>query len=190
PGARAYRTGDVATLDPSGVLRYRGRADHQVKIRGYRIELGEIEALLTEHPAVRQAVVLAREDTQGDKRLVAYVIPDGGGVDTGALKQHLAERLPDYMLPAAIVPMAAFPQTPNKKLDRNALPAPEQQQKAPLGERERPSSEHEPLIADLWRELLKLPAVGVDDNFFDLGGHSLLTVQLLGRLKPKVSRPL
>lgn len=190
PGARAYRTGDVATLDPSGVLRYRGRADHQVKIRGYRIELGEIEALLTEHPAVRQAVVLAREDTQGDKRLVAYVIPDGGGVDTGALKQHLAERLPDYMLPAAIVPMAAFPQTPNKKLDRNALPAPEQQQKAPLGERERPSSEHELLIADLWRELLKLPAVGVDDNFFDLGGHSLLTVQLLGRLKPKVSRPL
>src|SRR5688572_7206510 len=179
PGARMYRTGDLARYRPDGDLEFLGRNDQQVKVRGYRIELGEIEARLCEHPAVREAVVIAREDRAGDKRLVAYVT---GAELVAALRQHLAEQLPEYMVPTAFVRLAALPLTPNGKLDRKALPAPD-------GEAvrarvyEAPQGELEATLASSWAELLGLPRVGRHDHFFELGGHSLLAVRLLGRLQ-------
>ncbi|HLH25147.1 MAG TPA: amino acid adenylation domain-containing protein [Chloroflexota bacterium] len=184
PGARLYKTGDLARWLPNGAIEYLGRLDHQVKLRGFRIELGEIEAVLAEHPAVRDALVLAREDTPGDKRLVAYLIAaDHSAPEPGKLRAFLKERLPDYMVPAAFVVVSAFPLTPNGKVDRQALPAPE----ATRGERAAPfvapRSEVERQIAAIWQAVLRVETVGLDDNFFDLGGHSLLATQLVGRLQ-------
>ncbi|HET7464454.1 MAG TPA: amino acid adenylation domain-containing protein, partial [Longimicrobium sp.] len=181
PGARLYRSGDLARWRPDGTLEYLGRADHQVKIRGFRIELGEIEARLREHAGVREAVVIAREDTPGEKRLVAYLAGDAtAGAE--ALRAHLRETLPDYMVPAAYVRLEQWPLTPNGKLDRKALPAPEGEAFA-AQEYEAPVGETEQALAEIWAEVLGVERVGRWDDFFELGGHSLLAVQVISRVQ-------
>jgi amino acid adenylation domain-containing protein len=185
PGARLYRTGDLGRYLPDGNIEFLGRNDHQVKIRGFRIELGEIEARLAEHPGVREAVVLAREDSPGDKRLVAYVTGPGEDDVPGlaaALRTHLAQALPEYMVPAAYVRLEALPLTANGKLDRSALPAPDgaayvsRAYEAPVGAVEE-------ALASIWVELLGVERVGRHDNFFELGGHSLLAVRVISRVR-------
>ncbi|HET7462356.1 MAG TPA: amino acid adenylation domain-containing protein, partial [Longimicrobium sp.] len=181
PGARLYRTGDLARWRPDGTVEYLGRMDHQVKVRGFRIELGEIEARLTGHPGVRETVVLAREDTPGDTRLVAYVVgDDSAGAE--ALRAHLGEALPAYMLPAAFVRLERWPLTPNGKLDRRALPAPEGEAYA-ARRYEPPVGQTEQALAEIWAEVLGVERVGRHDNFFELGGHSLLAVKLMERMR-------
>jgi amino acid adenylation domain-containing protein len=179
PGSRMYKTGDLGRWRPDGTIQFLGRNDHQVKIRGFRIELGEIEAALRSHPEVRDAVVLARDDTPGDKRLVAYVI---GEAAPEALRAHLGARLPEYMVPAAYVALDTLPLTPNGKLDRRALPAPEGDAFGVLAY-EAPQGEIEILLAHLWSELLGIERIGRHDDFFALGGHSLLAVQLTSRVR-------
>jgi len=183
PGARMYRTGDLARYQADGNIEFLGRIDHQVKIRGFRIELGEIESTLARHSAVREAVVVAREDSPGDKRLVAYVVPQEGQTPPtlGELRAFLKQQLPEYMLPAVFVTLAALPLTPNGKIDRRALPAPD-------GERpdlERPylapRTPVEQALAAIWAEVLGLEQVGVEDNFFELGGDSILSIQIVAR---------
>ncbi len=192
PGARMYKTGDLARYLPDGNLVFLGRNDHQVKIRGFRIESGEIEARLAEHPAVREAVVLAREDVPGDKRLVAYLTtaPEHTAVSgelAATLRSHLSTCLPDYMVPAAFVPLDALPLTPNGKLDRKALPAPGDAAYARRAY-EPPQGEIEQTLATLWQELLGLQQVGRHDNFFALGGNSLLLVTVRSRLEAVLGR--
>src|SRR6266542_2521362 len=184
-GARMYKTGDLARYLPDGNIEFLGRNDNQVKIRGFRIELGEIEARLGEHPLVRQAVVVAREEAGGEKRLMAYVVPASEAEDgelAGTLRGHLAARLPGYMVPAVYVRLEQLPLTPNGKLDRKALPAPEQDAYV-RGWYEAPVGEVEETLARLWQELLGVERVGRHDNFFELGGHSLVAVQLIERLR-------
>jgi arthrofactin-type cyclic lipopeptide synthetase C len=182
-GARLYRTGDLVRYMSDGNLEFLGRVDHQVKIRGFRIELGEIEVRLTEHAAIRESVVIAREDAPGDKHLVAYYITfDHEPVDPEQLRSHLAAALPEYMVPAAYVRLDVLPLTPSGKLDRKALPAPDSE--AYISRRyEAPQGETEIQLAKIWAELLKLDRIGRHDNFFDLGGHSLLAVRVLSRLE-------
>ncbi|WP_214477564.1 non-ribosomal peptide synthetase, partial [Mesorhizobium sp. dw_380] len=184
PQARLYRTGDLARYLQDGNIEYLGRNDHQVKIRGFRIELGEIETRLGEHALVREAVVIAREDTPGDKRLVAYVVTRGeADADLAAmLRTYLGGLLPEYMVPAAYVVVEALPLSANGKLDRRALPAPEGGAYA-RGAYEPPRGEVEAILAGLWAELLGGERVGRQDSFFELGGHSLLAVKLLERLR-------
>jgi acyl carrier protein len=186
PGARLYRTGDLGRLLPGGDLEFLGRGDHQVKIRGYRIELGEIETALVEHPEVAAAVVVVREDRPGQKRLVGYTAARPGGLPAGAeeLRTFLRRRLPEYMLPATFVSLAELPLTPNGKLDRTALPAP---QGRPDLEAEYvgPADEMERSVAAIWEEVLGIERVGLHDNFFDLGGHSLLLIQIHDRLRER-----
>jgi amino acid adenylation domain-containing protein/non-ribosomal peptide synthase protein (TIGR01720 family) len=177
PGARMYRTGDLMAWGADGQLRYMGRADEQVKIRGYRIELGEIQAALSELEGVTQAVVIAREDRPGDKRLVGYVT---GTADPGAARAALAEGLPSYMVPAAIVVLAALPLTVNGKLDTRALPAPDYQD----GDHYRaPANEVEELLAGIYAQVLGLERVGVEESFFELGGDSILSMQVVARAR-------
>nr|WP_268879070.1 non-ribosomal peptide synthetase [Albitalea terrae] len=180
PGARMYKTGDLARHRPDGQMEYLGRNDFQVKLRGFRIELGEIEARLSQHPQVREAVVIAREDSPGDKRLVAYVV--GDAAQAQALREHLAAALPDHMVPAAYVQLDAIPLTPNGKVDRKALPAPDGTAYVARGY-EAPQGEVEAVLAQIWAEVLKLDRVGRHDNFFELGGHSLLAVTVLERMR-------
>jgi amino acid adenylation domain-containing protein len=183
PGARMYRTGDLARWLADGSVDYLGRADHQVKIRGFRIELGEIEAALAAHPGVREAVVVARTDAPGETRLVAYLTAAGDSVpDAAALREHLRAGLPEYMVPALFVGMEALPLSPNGKVDRKALPAPEAKRDEAVAF-VAPRDETERAIAAIWREALGVEQVGVDDNFFDLGGHSLLLVRVHGRIR-------
>ncbi|MGA2351075.1 MAG: amino acid adenylation domain-containing protein [Terracidiphilus sp.] len=184
PGARMYRTGDLGRWLPDGNIEYLGRNDFQVKLRGFRIELGEIEARLAEHEAVREAVVIAREDTQGDKRLVAYYtgIGEPDAVNAEQLRSHLVTSLPEYMIPAAYVRLESFPLTTNGKLDRKALPAPDMSAyTAPSYEQ--PQGEIETKLARIWAEVLHVDQVGRNDNFFALGGHSLLAVTLIERVR-------
>ncbi|HWH73294.1 MAG TPA: MupA/Atu3671 family FMN-dependent luciferase-like monooxygenase [Methylibium sp.] len=192
-GGRVYRTGDLVRWRDDGTVEFLGRLDHQVKVRGYRIELGEIETALLAHAAVREAVVVAREDVPGDVRLVAYLVAAAGtSPGAGELREQLRERLPEFMLPAHFVTLAALPQTPNGKIDRKALPAPDAGS-APAAEPAAyvaPTSELEETIAAIWKDVLKLSQVGTRDNFFDLGGHSLLAVQTHRRLKETLNRPL
>lgn len=174
PGARLYKTGDVVRYLPDGTLEFLGRVDHQVKIRGFRIELGEIEARLEQHPAVRQAVVMVREDSCGAPRLVAYIVATPGLTPVvSSLRAFLTQQLPDYMVPSAFVFLAAFPLTPNAKVDRRALPAPQEGRPVLDTAFVTPMSEVEHQIATIWRQVLRLDSVGTHDNFFDLGGHSL-----------------
>jgi acyl-coenzyme A synthetase/AMP-(fatty) acid ligase/acyl carrier protein len=181
-GDRVYRTGDLVRYLEHGDLEFLGRADHQVKIRGYRIELGEIEAALLSHDAVEQAVVLAREDSPGDKRLVAYVVgPDGATPEVSTLRAHLKLSLPDYMVPAAFVGIDRVPLTPNGKLDRQALPAPEGRPE--VGEYVAPRTPTEEMLVAIWSEVLKVERIGINDNFFELGGQSLNAIQIAARIQ-------
>ncbi|WP_224771017.1 non-ribosomal peptide synthetase [Pseudomonas sp. FEN] len=182
--ARMYRTGDLGRYLEDGNIEYLGRNDDQVKIRGFRIELGEIDARLAKHPAIHEAVVTAREDIPGDKRLVAYytLAAEHTSVDIDSLRRHLQEQLPEYMVPAIYVQLDALPLTPNGKLDRKALPAPDLEAVISRGY-EAPQGETETTLAQIWAELLKVERVGRHDHFFELGGHSLLAVSLIGRMR-------
>src|SRR5476651_2190174 len=175
-----YRTGDVARYRTDGNIEYLGRNDDQVKIRGLRIELGEIQARLTQYQGVQEAVVLAREDVPGDKRLIAYCT--GQAHSTEALRSHLLQHLPEYMVPAVFVHLDALPLSPNGKLDRKALPEPGLESVV-VREYEAPQGDTEIALASLWAELLNVERVGRHDNFFELGGHSLLAVSLMGRMR-------
>ncbi len=186
--ARAYQTGDLARWNSDGQLEYMGRIDQQVKLRGFRIELGEIEAVLIQHPSVRDAVAVVREDTPGDQRLVAYFVPsadsnDGESAGFTELKVHLKKKLPDFMIPSTLVALPALPMTPNGKVDRRALRAPEWARPELEVAYEAPRDEVEARIAAIWCEVLGVPRVGIRDVFFDLGGHSLLATQVVSRLR-------
>ena len=189
PGARMYRTGDLARWLPDGRVECLGRVDQQVKIRGFRIELGEIESALHQHPAVRQAVVVARADPGGEPRLVAYVVPagaDGKLPGPSELRQHLLESLPEYMLPAVYVAVSRFPLTGSGKIDRNALPAVGAQGTGETVHREPavpPRTETERRLVAVWEEVLGLQGIGIHDEFSSLGGHSLLAVSLFVRIE-------
>jgi natural product biosynthesis luciferase-like monooxygenase protein len=180
---RIYWTGDLARYRDDGIIEFLGRMDHQVKIRGYRIELGEIETLIGRYPEVTENVLLLREDSAGDQRLVAYLVATHGKIDASKLKTFLRAQLPEYMVPAEIIVLAALPLTPNGKIDRNALPSPQSMQPVAVAQYVAPEDGLEKTIAKLWQDTLKLESVGVNDNFFDLGGHSLLIVSMHSQLK-------
>jgi hypothetical protein len=179
-----YRTGDLMHYRPDGSLVFLGRTDHQIKLRGFRIELGEIESVLLQHPAVRQAIALVREDTPGDCRLIAWVVPAPGQRPTiGELRRYLRRELPDHMLPSAIVFMDAIPLTPAGKLDRAALPAADWNHLELVRSYVAPRSSTEQALADIWATLLRVEKVGAHDNFFELGGHSLLGTLMMARVQ-------
>jgi len=193
PGDRLYKTGDLGRYLPDGNVEPLGRADFQIKIRGFRIEPGEIEAVLGGHAAVREAVVIAREDVPGDKRLVAYIVAVAGACPAAQeLRVFLKERLPDYMVPAAFVLLDALPLTPNRKVDRRALPPPTETQTELEAGAGRARTRVEQKLVDIWAEVLKREHVQIEDNFFELGGHSLLAIQCLARMRTefKVELPL
>ena len=192
PGERMYRTGDLARYRNNGEIECLGRIDHQVKIRGYRIELGEIEAVLSEHPSVAQAVTIAREDVPGDIRLVAYLAARAQAtIDVGELRELLRSRLPEYMVPSSFVILQAVPLNPSGKVDRKALPAPESARPSEMAAAfEPPRTETEARIAAIWREILRVDQVGKYDNFFDLGGHSLLLIKVQGALELEFGRKI
>jgi amino acid adenylation domain-containing protein len=186
-GGRAYRTGDVARLRGDGRVEFFGRADAQVKVRGFRVELGEIEQAVLAHPGVREAVCIVREDTPGDRRLVAYMVSDGDAPSAGELRSLLARTLPDYMIPSAYVALERLPLTPNRKVDRKALPAPDGSRPDIGRDYTPPATPTEQAIAQIWQDLLAVEAAGRDDNFFDLGGHSLLAVECVARMESELN---
>ena len=190
PGGRLYRTGDLVRYLADGRLDFLGREDFQVKVRGFRIELGEIEAALKASSAVRDSVVLARDDMGEDKRIVAYVVLTHAAAATPkALRSLLAARLPDYMVPSVFVPLDELPVLPNGKIDRSALPAPSARPMLEWSD-DAPRNKVESTIADIWREVLSVDLVGRNDNFFDLGGHSLLLVAIHGTLRERFDADL
>jgi hypothetical protein len=178
PGGRMYRTGDRVRWRAEGKLEFMGRLDDQVKIRGFRIEPGEVEAALAAYPGVREARVMMREDQPGDKRLVAYVV---GSVEMDGLRAHLRQGLPEYMVPQAIVALERLPLNANGKVDRKALPVPEYA--ADADRYVAPRTPTEEVLAGIWAEVLGRERVGVEESFFDLGGHSLLGTQLVSRVR-------
>ncbi|GAA6615351.1 amino acid adenylation domain-containing protein [Scytonema sp. NUACC26] len=182
--ARLYKTGDLARYLPDGNIEFIGRIDHQVKIRGFRIELLEIEAVLTQHPSVKQVLVIDREDVPGDKRLVAYIVHHQEQVPkVSELRSLLKAKLPDYMVPSAFVMLETMPLTPNGKVNRQALPAPDTLRPDLEATFVAPRTSTEEVMAQIWTQVLRLERVGVNDNFYDLGGHSLTTTQLLFRVQ-------
>lgn len=183
PGQRLYRTGDSARYHADGKIEFLGRLDNQVKLRGFRVELGEIETVLSQHPNVAQAVVLIREDRPGDKRLIAYLTPMGIAPSADELRKFLRLSLPEYMVPAAFVPLETMPLTPNKKVDRLALPAPDYAAGDSAREFVAPRDPVEQLLADIWIGVLGLETIDVHDNFFERGGHSLLAAQVVSRIR-------
>lgn len=190
--SRMYSTGDLVKYNEDGVIECLGRIDHQIKIRGYRIELGEIESILLSHNSVSEAVVVLREDIINDKRLVAYVTAAAGQtIDQIALKKLLGNDLPEFMVPGIFVELKNLPLTPNGKIDRNSLPAPEQ--KAETNSRAgfvKPENELQETIVSTWQSVLGLEKIGLDDNFFDIGGHSLLVVEVLSKLRDLIDKPV
>lgn len=191
-GAKLYKTGDLARYLPNGELEYLGRIDNQVKIRGFRIELGEIEALLASHPQIWETVVLVWDDKTGDKRLVAYIVPQPEiTITIDEIRQFLKAKLPDYMVPNAFVILAALPLTANGKIDRRALPPPESGSEV-SDKYVAPRTPMEEILATIWSEVLKVEKVGINDNFFELGGHSLLATQLVAQIRDrlKIELPL
>ncbi len=193
PGARLYRTGDLARYLPDGNIEFLGRIDHQVKIRGMRIEPGEVEATLGQHPAVRQSVVVARENVSVEKYLVAYIIPEQNAAPaTSELRRFMNHRLPEHMVPSAFVLLEALPLTPNGKVDRRALPTPGPSSFRVENAYEAPRTPLEEALAAIWTEVLGVERVGIHDDFFELGGHSLLATQVVSRLRDafRVELPL
>lgn len=193
PEARLYKTGDMARYLPDGNIEFLGRVDDQVKIRGYRIELGEIEAVLGQHPAIQELIVTSREDTPGDKRLVAYVVLKGKTVSgTQELRAHVSQKLPDYMVPSAFVFLESLPRTPIGKVDLERLPAPDAKRHELDVRYSAPRNSVEEVLATIWAQVLNLDHVGIEDNFFELGGHSILVIQIASRVRDifKVELPL
>jgi amino acid adenylation domain-containing protein len=191
PKARLYKTGDLVRYLPNGNIEFLGRIDHQVKIRGFRIELGEIETVLRQHPAINETVVLAREDTPGDKRVVAYFVPTRDTAPTTAeLRSFLKEKLPEYMLPSIFVTLRSMPLTPNGKVDRRALPAPDRADLAPTGTFAAPKDAVESQLVEMWESVLGVRPIGVRDNYFELGGHSLVAVKLMNRIEEAFGKTL
>jgi acyl carrier protein len=188
-GERLYRTGDLGRYRPDGRIDFLGRLDQQVKIRGYRIEPGEIEAVLLQHPHIKACVVIARADKQGDRQLVAYIVASEFAtfIESDA-RVYLQGKLPDYMLPSLIVLVEALPLTPNGKVDRKALLAPELSASTSDVDYLPPTNDVERVIADIWQDILDLETVGIHDNFFDLGGHSLLLAGVRVRLQEALNR--
>ncbi|EEL67377.1 hypothetical protein bcere0026_56870 [Bacillus mycoides] len=176
PKARLYRTGDLARYLPDGNLDYRGRIDHQVKIRGFRIEIGEIESTLNAYASIKEAVVIVREDQPGDKRLVAYVVGDG---NVGAWREYLKAKLPSYMVPSRFMTMEAIPLTANGKVDREVLPMPEEEQTN--SEAVAPRNSNEKILTTIWKQVLGVKKVGIHDNFFEIGGDSILSIQIISQ---------
>ena len=185
PGARLYRTGDLARYRADGAIEFAGRVDYQVKLRGYRMELGEIETVLSEHHAVHEAVIVAREDEAGgDKRLIAYVVAEHSqSLDLGELRRHAQSHLPDYMLPAAFVLLDQLPLTATGKINYRALPNPDQQRLEGVTDFVAPRTPFEETLCGIWSDLLRIKQIGVHDNFFELGGHSLLATQMVSRIR-------
>jgi amino acid adenylation domain-containing protein len=190
PGARFYRTGDLARYLADGAIEFLGRIDHQVKVRGFRIELGEIDAALGSHPAISECVTILGEEHASDKRLVTYIVPANGEVETAALRSHLLERLPDYMVPKTFIRLERLPRTPSGKIDRGSLPEAGVSRRDVALPYSEPRSELERRLAQIWCDVLKVERVGLDDNFFDLGGHSLLLIQVHGRLREELGLQL
>ena len=188
-GARMYRTGDLARFLEDGTIQYLGRIDNQVKLRGFRIELGEIEASLLKDPSVQSAVVIVREDIPGDKRLVAYVVPVGTTLSSQRLKDLVRQRLPEYMVPSAFVEIKALPLSPNGKVNRRELPAPDWSS-ADGADVVLPRNELESMLVRIWQTTLGIPKIGIRDNFFDLGGHSLVAARVLSEVEKEIGRDL
>lgn len=182
PGARMYQTGDRVKWLADGTIEFLGRLDHQVKLRGFRIELEEIETLLSQHPAVREVVVLMREDIKNEKRLIAYVVANQTSLTVNDLRVYLRPMLPGYMLPEAFVLLEALPLSSNGKIDRQALPAPEDAGAGYPEDFVAPRTPAEEKIVAIWAEILKRERVSIHDNFFFLGGHSLLATQIISRI--------
>jgi amino acid adenylation domain-containing protein len=184
PAARVYKTGDRVRVWPDGTLEFLGRLDHQVKLRGFRIELGEVEAALRQHPAVQDTLVLVRDEPPGEKRLVAYVVPRDGATASGEdLRRALRQTLPDYMVPAACVLLRAFPLTPNGKVDRRKLSTVAPDRSGKEAAYEAPRTPVEEGLARIWADILSLDRIGIHDNFFDRGGHSLLAARLVSSIR-------
>ncbi len=187
PGTRMYRTGDLMRRNADGLLEFAGRAGDQVKIMGFRVELGEIEAVLAAHPGLAHVAVVAKESGTGEKRLVAYVVPESGEVDPVALKAHATEALPEYMVPAAFVALDALPLTPNGKVDRRALPEPDFENTSTYRP---PTDARQEALCTVFADVLGVSQVGIDDSFFDLGGQSLLAMRLISRIRSTLGEVL
>jgi acyl carrier protein len=187
-GARLYKTGDLARFRSDGNLEYLSRIDTQVKVRGFRIELGEIESVLSDHPSVDKCVATVREDSPGDVRLIGYIVAkDKNALDVTSLRNHLRIKLPDYMIPQHFIDLEALPLTPAGKVDRKNLPAPEKDRSKLKPAYVAPSNDFERAITAIWQDVLKIEKIGIDDNFFDLGGHSLRLAQVHSKLRKEIS---